>query len=117
MYNFREIAVNTLSLSRLMNDRSPIKTQDIVGTELTITEFDFVSVNESTYPVILFKEFPNHYYNGGALLTKLCRAWSEEFDGDVELTSKELFDQGGVKVKFREEKTRDGKNIVLIDII
>ena len=92
--NFREIASNELSLSHLMSGREQIKTEELTGSEVTVVEFDFATITdngvEKTFPVLLLEEYPDRYYNGGALLNKLCIAWAAAFDGEVEQASEEL---------------------------
>ena len=121
MANFRDIAISTMSLSELMAGREQVKTDEIVGKELTIVAFDFATITdhgeEKTFPVILFKELPDRYYNGGALLSKLCTAWAAECDGDISAASTALEDEGGVKVRFRATKTKSGNNLTTMDIL
>lgn len=118
--NFKEIAQSELSLSILMNGRDQIKTDDIVGREMTIEAFDFASITdkgeEKTFPVILFKEEPSKYYNGGNLLMKLCMAWAAAFDGDCTEASNELKNSGGCKVKFTATKTKAGNNLTKVEV-
>lgn len=121
MNKFVQIAQDTLSLSKLMSARQQITTEEIIGEELTIINFDFATITdkgeEKTFPVILFAEHPECYYNGGALLSKLCTAWAAEFDGDIEAASDALEDAGGVRVKFRSTKTKTGNNLTSVDLI
>lgn len=118
---FREIAVNELSLSPLMAGREQIKTEDLIGKTVTIEAFDFATITdkgvEKTFPVLLLAEYPDNYYNGGALLSKLCTAWAAEFDGDVVAASEALSEEGGVQLKFTATKTKSGNNLTAIDVI
>ena len=120
MVNFREIASRTLSLSELMTGREQLKTEQLVGQEVTIIAFDFATITdkgeEKTFPVVIFKEYPEHYYNGGALLSKLCAAWTAEC-GDIETASQALEESGGVKIRFRATKTKSGNNLTSIDVL
>ena len=119
--NFKKIASEELSLSPLMTGKEQVKTQELIGKELTIVAFDFATITdkgeEKTFPVIIFKELPDNYYNGGTLLMKLVIAWSAAFDGDVEKASDELGRSGGVAVRFRETKTKSGNNLTSIDVL
>lgn len=118
---FREIAVNELSLSPLMAGRDQIKTDDLIGKTVTVEAFDFATITdkgiEKTFPVLLLAEYPDNYYNGGTLLFKLCRAWAEEFDGDVVAASEALNAEGGVQLRFNATKTKSGNNLTAIDVI
>ena len=115
--NFKNIAVETLTLSPLMVGRQQIKTDDLIGKEATVVEFDFATITdkgvEKTYPVMLLAEYPDHYYNGGKLMCKLCEAWASEYE-DVEAASDALKASGGVKFKFESTKTKSGNNLTSI---
>lgn len=119
--NFREIASNELSLSHLMSGREQIKTEELTGSEVTVVEFDFATITdngvEKTFPVLLLEEYPDRYYNGGALLNKLCIAWAAAFDGDVEQASEELKKSGGVKLRFKSTRTKSGNNLTSVEVI
>ena len=119
--NFKEIAQKELTLSPLVAGKTQIKTDDLIGQEVTITEFDFATITdkgvEKTYPVMLLKEYPERYYNGGALLLKLAIAWASACDGDVEAASQELKNEGGVKVRFRSTRTKAGNNLTSVDVL
>lgn len=121
MKNFRDIAVKTLSLSELMAGREQLKTEELIGKTVTIVAFDFATITdkgeEKTFPVVLFKEYSDHYYNGGTLLMKLCMAWAAEFDGDVDAASDALAAEGGVQIKFRSTKTKSGNNLTSVDVV
>lgn len=119
--NFREIASNELSLSHLMSGREQIKTEELTGSEVTVVEFDFATITdngvEKTFPVLLLEEYPDRYYNGGALLNKLCIAWAAAFNGDVEQASEELKKSGGVKLRFKSTRTKSGNNLTSVEVI
>ena len=119
--NFREIASNELSLSHLMSGREQIKTEELTGSEVTVVEFDFATITdngvEKTFPVLLLEEYPDRYYNGGALLNKLCIAWAAAFDGEVEQASEELKKSGGVKLRFKSTRTKSGNNLTSVEVI
>lgn len=119
--SFREIAAKTLSLSDLMAGREKITTEQLIGQTVTVIEFDFATITdrgeEKTFPVLIFKEFPNHYYCGGTLLAKMCMAWSAEYDGDVAAASNALADEGGVQIRFTAGKTKSGNNLTNITVL
>ena len=118
---FKDIAVKELSLSPLMAGRDQIKTDDLIGKEVTVTAFDFATITdkgvEKTFPVLLLSEYPDKYYNGGTLLMKLCEAWAAACDGDVGVASDELGAEGGVKLRFSARKTKSGNNLTAVDVI
>lgn len=119
--NFKKMAQDELSLSPLMAGRDQIKTEDLIGQTVTVTGFDFATITdkgvEKTFPVLLLKEYPDRYYNGGALLSKLCRCWADAYDGDIEAASEDLAAEGGVKLKFTATKTKSGNNLTAVDVV
>jgi len=119
--NFKKIAQDELSLSPLMAGRDQLKTEDLIGQTVTVVAFDFATITdkgvEKTFPVLLLKEYPNHYYNGGTLLSKLCRCWAEAYDGDIEMASSDLAAEGGVQLRFTATKTKSGNNLTAVDVV
>jgi hypothetical protein len=119
--NFKKIAQDELSLSPLMAGRDQLKTEDLIGQTVTVTAFDFATITdkgvEKTFPVLLLKEYPDSYYNGGTLLSKLCRCWAEAYDGDIEKASNDLAAEGGVQLRFTATKTKSGNNLTAVDVV
>lgn len=119
--NFKKMAQDELSLSPLMAGRDQIKTDDLIGQTVTVVGFDFATITdkgvEKTFPVLLLKEYPERYYNGGALLSKLCRCWAEAYDGDIEAASNDLASEGGVQLRFTATKTKSGNNLTAVDVV
>ena len=119
--NFRQIAQDELSLSPLMSGRDQLKTEDLVGQTVTVVAFDFATITdkgvEKTFPVLLLKEYPDCYYNGGTLLSKLCRCWAAAYDGDIEAASNDLAAEGGVQLRFTAARTKAGNNLTAVDVV
>lgn len=119
--NFKKMAQDELSLSPLMAGRDQIKTEDLIGQTVTVVGFDFATITdkgvEKTFPVLLLKEYPDRYYNGGALLSKLCHCWAEAYDGDIEAASEDLAAEGGVQLRFTATKTKSGNNLTAVDVV
>lgn len=119
--NFKKMAQDELSLSPLMAGKTQIKTDDLIGETVTVVAFDFATITdkgeEKTFPVLLLKEYPDRYYNGGALLSKLCRCWAEAYDGDIEAASDDLEKDGGVQLRFSSTKTKSGNNLTAVDVV
>ncbi len=118
--NFRSIAEESMTLSRLHNGREKLETSDVVGKPLTIEEFDTAVSNDGkVFAVFTFKEMPKKYYNGGLILTKMVNAWAAEFDGDVELANQEYINsKESVVIKLKEAKAASSKNnITLVELV
>jgi hypothetical protein len=117
-YNFKAKAQEELSLSPLMEGREKLSTQDIDGKELTVVAFDLVSIDEKEFSVLNFAEYPDRFYSAGLIMTKLCKAWASDFDGDIEAASVALGESGGVGLRFTEKKTKDGKkSLVTLEVL
>ena len=117
-YNFRESAIKEITLSDLMVGREQLTTEDIAGKVLTVSDFDIADMNGNHYAVVIFKEYPDRYYNAGMILTKICMNWIDDFDGDITATSEALKQSGGVALKFVVGKTKDGKrNLTTVEVV
>lgn len=115
-FNFKQSAQESTLLSKLMGGRDKLMTDDIAGKRLTIMEFDIATIENSktgkteTYPVLVFQEYPDHYYNAGAAMMDVCTNWISAFDGDIGAASDALKESGGVTVIFTQTKTRSGND-------
>lgn len=120
MNKFTDIAKAQLSYSPLCNGRSQLSTEELYGKSLTIVQFDFANISdkgeEKAFPVILFNEYPESYYNGGKLLMNICQAWVDAYAGDIEQCNADLASSGGVQCTIKASKTRDGRNLTIVDI-
>ena len=117
-YNFRASAIKETTLSDLMIGREQLTTEDIAGKALTIENCDIIAMNGKQYAIVTFKEYPDRYYNGGTVLTKIVLNWINDFDGDVIATSEALKQSGGVAFKFNTGKTKDGmRNLTTVEVV
>lgn len=129
-FDFKQAAQAQTALSPIMVGREKMETEEVVNRELTIIAFNFAPkfdeqgrpiVDESTgeadvFGVVVFKEHPDSYYSVGTVFTKVCKAWAAGFASAAE-ASKALEESGGVKVVFRNSKTKKGNNLTSVDII
>lgn len=129
--NFRSLAQDSVSLSPIMAGKTKIETEELVGKKLNIIEFGFAPkfdrsgamiVDTTTgeadvFAVVVFKEYPANYYCCGKILTKICKVWSGEYEGDTELASDELFQNGGVDIKLTKTTTKAGNNLVAVEVL
>lgn len=113
--DFRATAKKQTELSELMNGRDKLSTEDLIANTpngVTIVAVDMIHSSDGDYGVFHLKEYPNNFYCGGLILTKVAKSWISEFDGDVKLCSEELAKSGGVKVKLAQTKTKSSKRDV-----
>lgn len=113
----REVAQEVLTLSPLMTGREKLTTKDLVGKDVTIVAFDFITSEDGKqYPVLNFAEYPEHFYTGGTLLNKICSAWVDEM-GSLEAANTELEGIMGVQVRISERRTKNGNNLTAVEVL
>lgn len=123
--SFKQKAVDSMTLSELEHGRTKLDTEAIVGKELTIDKFDIVDVEAPDtesgrmhYCVLVFKELPDNFYNGGLILTKMIESWVEDYETIAECQA--AYDAEKEKVKVRavmSKNNKKDKNLVKIDIL
>lgn len=113
----RETALDIIQsdLSDLMKDREKLTTDDLLGEEITIVACDLVDFNDSHYTVVHLAEYPENYYAGGFILTKLIDGLVEKF-GSIEQLNAEM-KKGGLRIMLDTGKTKGKKNITLVNIL
>lgn len=117
MINFKKIAQTETTLSKLMEGRTKGDFDELIGTAVTVVEFDLVNDGHATYPCIVTKEHPDKFYFGGYVLNKIIAAWvAEEENGDVEAASEALKRSGGVRMGFDSKKTKNNNNVTTVVI-
>lgn len=116
--NFKETATKVTTLSPLMSGREKLETEDIEGEILTPIAVDIAVMSGTGFPVFVFAEHPDHYYNGGLVLKKIADAWIDAYDGDPEACSADLDAERDVHIRIKKGMTRDrSKNIVNVEIL
>lgn len=125
-FNFSNVAKETTSTSKLMENRVKVGIDEIIKKYpdgATVTAFDILeTLNEKTgevetYPVINIKEDEHIFFFGGAVLNSICHAWLKESGLSVSDCSAELSKAGGVRMKFTAGRTRKGNNITNVEVI
>lgn len=119
-FDFRGTAISETSLSPLMDGKERISMDGLISTYpngVTVTEFDLLSGQQGEYAVCTFAEDSSKFFFGGAILTKIVLKWIAGFDGDCELASHTLKDNGGVKMRFKHGRTKKGQQLTLVEIL
>lgn len=119
MGNFRNKAVAATTISKLMENRVKISTEELISRYpegVTITGFDWMKGDEGKYPVCIFSENEGECFFGGTALTSICDAWMDGYE-DPESCSADLAKEGGVKVKFLKGKTKNNRNFTKCEIV
>lgn len=117
--NFKESASKATSISELHNGRTKVDTSDLVGKELTISDFDIAALDDGTvFGVFLFEGMDGFYYNGGLVLTKIVKEWAEACGGLEEARAEYAKEKDKVKIKLTEGKTKDKqKSLVSVELL
>lgn len=119
--DFRAMAKKETELSELMNGREKISTEDVIANTpngATIVAVDMVHSSDGDYGVFHLKEYPNNFYCGGLILSKIAKSWINEYDGDASLCSDELAKSGGVKVKLAQKRTKSSnRDVTTVEVI
>lgn len=122
---FANLARKATTLSPIIEGKTKISVSDIIANYpegITINGFDMINGTDqngepSTYPVFTFMEDNTRFGFGGAVLKNIINSWLAAFDGDVESCTKALAANGGVKLKFSQGRTKNGRNVTIIDVI
>lgn len=122
--NFRQHALEELSLSDLMKERNKLETEQLIQLhpdKVTIEDFDIFTLSkngkEELVSCFIIKEEPNYFCFGGKIIKELFESFIKAYDGDIEECRKDFKMSGGITVKFELGKTKDGKNITNVKII
>lgn len=107
--------VSLSALSPLMQDREQLKltAYDLNGKELNIISVDYIKYSKKEkdveHCVVVFKEYPNHFYFGGYKLSQWVKGVMEKVD--LEEFNTYLL-SNPVKVKFDIIKTSNGNSML-----
>lgn len=72
MSKLTEFAKGMVGGCRLMENREKVNTEDVVGVELTMRDFEMLTGDNGKFPVIIFDEMPDKFYMGGKVLSEIC---------------------------------------------
>lgn len=117
---FTASARKRTSISPLIANREKVETSYLVDEYpdgFTVVAFDLISTGGDTFPVIIFAEDDTKFYFGGKVLSEICEDWAALYDGDVETASDDLGKAGGVKMRLRITTTKNGRDVVVPEIL
>lgn len=124
-FNFKESAMSAVVDSYLRNGREKALLDTIAKAYpdgLTLIAGDLTHAidkdgNPKEYCLVVFKEEPSKYVNGGSAFTKIVKGFIAHFDGDVEKMNEELEKAGGVKVKVDSKRLDNGNNYTIVTVL
>lgn len=120
MNRFAATARKRTSISPLLANREKVETEYLIDTYpdgFTVVGFDLISTGSDTFPVIVFAEDDTKFYFGGKVLSEICEDWAALYDGDIETASDDLRKDGGVKMRLRKTSTKNGRDVVVPEIL
>lgn len=120
MYNFREAAKAETTMSELMQGREKVTTDYIIRnypTGVTIVEFDMITTEGKTFPVLAFREDDKKFFMGGTVITNICLSWVKAFEGDIKGASEALKASGGVTMILSAGRTKKGNNVTNVQVL
>lgn len=114
--SIRDKALNATVVSPLMRDREKGTLSKIFDKEVTLREYDIVElISKQTgelqpVAVMIFDEYPDNFYFGGVLATKIVSKFDDSDRAELLET--------GLKIKFSAGKSKKtGNNLTLVTII
>lgn len=117
--DFKKTAQKSINTS-LTDGKTQITTDELINSPvLTITAFDLAeSKDGKAFAIVIFKEFPNFYYFGGTMLTRIVQAWISEMEfTDNREASEVLESQGGCPIRLTKQQTKNGNEFIKVEIL
>jgi hypothetical protein len=130
--NFTQKAKDQVTLSFVMLNREKKSVDDMITdfpNGFIILEVDMARYTKDVredgvlvtknveYPIISTKESPETFFCGGVILKNIVNDWSEGYNDDFMLLTRDLKEEGGVKIQMSHGKSKNGNQLVNIDIL
>lgn len=119
MKSLKQIAQETSTLSKLMQGREKMSTEELLDKDITIIQFDSYVNTESGEIIYVFatREHLNNFTFAGAILKKYFMAFEEECKKENVDVNDYMVSQGGLKVRLTEGKTKQGRSITNVVLL
>lgn len=110
------------NVPEVMLDRRKLETDEILGHDLTIENFDLCNfVDPDTKvpfaaPVLNFEEHPGCYYRGGQSLKKFVETIVNAYDGDIDTAVSE-FSAEKIRIRLVKLRTRSGNDFYNVQVL
>lgn len=116
----RELAMEELALSPIMEGREKLKMEDLVKKYpigVTITAVDMIpdAKTGELYSIFTFSEDDTKFASGGCVFNKVVKRWLEEYNYDIHNLSHDLAETS-IIVKFYYDRTSNKRDIVKCEI-
>ena len=110
MSKLKEFAKGLTQGSRLMQGREKLSTEDVLGIELTLRDYEILGTDERSFPVVIFDEIPDKYYCGGKVLNEICRGI------DANGLRPELL-ADGLRIMLGRKLTKEHRMCVIVKVL
>ena len=122
--DFKKVAQKVTNQS-ITDNKAQLKTEDLIpqgstsSNTLTINAFDLAeSKDGKAFGIVVFKEYPNHYYFCGQALTRIVQAWLSEMEyTDAREASEDLERQGGCPIYLEKATTKAGNEFIKVNFV
>lgn len=99
--------------AKLIKGKTKIETSDIIGKEITLIGYGFMTDNGKEYAVVTLKEFPDNFLFCGKVLTDEIRKLEEEFGDDLN----DILASGEVRVILKTQSSKNGRKYTSADFL
>lgn len=99
--------------ARLIKGKTKIETSDVIGKEITLIGYGFMTDNGKEYAVVTLKEFPDNFLFCGKVLTDEIRKLEEEFGDDLN----DILASGEVRVILKTQSSKNGRKYTSADFL
>ena len=122
--DFKKVAQKVTNQS-ITDNKAQLKTEDLIpqgmtnSNTLTINAFDLAeSKDGKAFGIVVFKEYPNHYYFCGQALTRIVQAWLSEMEyTDAREASEDLEREGGCPIYLEKATTKSGNEFIKVNFV
>lgn len=99
--------------AKLIKGKTKIETSDVIGKEITLIGYGFMTDNGKEYAVVTLKEFPDNFLFCGKVLTDEIRKLEEEFGDDLN----DILASGEVRVILKTQSSKNGRKYTSADFL
>lgn len=99
--------------AKLIKGKTKIETSDVIGKEITLIGYGFMTDNGKEYAVVTLKEFPDNFLFCGKVLTDEIRKLEGEFGDDLN----DILASGEVRVILKTQSSKNGRKYTSADFL
>lgn len=99
--------------AKLIKGKAKIETSDVIGKEITLIGYGFMTDNGKEYAVVTLKEFPDNFLFCGKVLTDEIRKLEEEFGNDLN----DILASGEVRIILNTQNSKNNRKYTSVDFL